>query len=101
MNKNFNIILFSFILFINDNHFDFCEKKWQCYLFIKKEKDYNLYTDNNKITIEVNNQKQITIFTIEGKIIYNSTIQSSIDIELSRGIYIIVIEENREKIIIP
>lgn len=68
---------------------------------IEKEKDYNLYTDNNKITIEVNNQKQITIFTIEGKIIYNNTIQSSIDIELSRGIYIIVIEENREKIIIP
>ena len=27
MNKNFNIILFSFILFINDNNFDFCEKK--------------------------------------------------------------------------
>lgn len=63
------------------------------------EKDYKIYTNNNLI-IETNAQKQITIYSVQGRIIYNNVIYSDTIIQLSKGIYIVVIEDDIEKIII-
>ena len=65
--------------------------------YLLEDIDYKSYGDEN---IEINKETQVTIFTIQGRIIYNNTIYSDTTIQLSNGIYIVVIEGNTEKIII-
>ena len=68
--------------------------------YATQDNDYRIYTIKNGINIEINKETQVTIFTIQGRIIYNNTIYSDTTIQLSNGIYIVVIEGNTEKIII-
>lgn len=59
-----------------------------------------IYNTPNGIRIELEKRSKITIYNISGQIIYKETTNGDININLSKGIYIVQINNKKQKITI-
>lgn len=59
-----------------------------------------IYNTPNGIRIELEKRSKITIYNISGQIIYKKTTNGDININLSKGIYIVQINNKKQKITI-
>jgi hypothetical protein len=59
----------------------------------------SVYASNGQVVITLNNVFDVKIYNIFGSLVYSAKIQNEI-INLSRGVYIVVVGDNKYKIII-